>query len=104
MSRKGSPNKTTEDQREKWDALAKKHNLDPMDLLFAIAKARPKRGLLTKSEARTIDIHDRSSAAEKLLRYRWAMFRTIEFGLQDLDRELVMRWLDDSDPDDHDRS
>ena len=95
-TRKGRPNKRTEESIEKWDRLARTLKIDPVRILFQIAA-----GKVPKSRRWNPDNPEEMAlkAATVLMQYRYPKLRAIEARLADDDRELVFRWLTDSDPD-----
>lgn len=97
-SRKGSPNKKSQALDERWDALAKKIGIDPLEFVFQVLKAKPRRGYLTAKDCKTIDVEMRYKAAKDALSYRWPKLRTVEFGLGTDEREFIFRWMDETDP------
>ena len=91
---KGSKNRRTEDLIDRWDSFAEDSRIDPLEFLFAVLKGKPKRGVLTAKAVKDIDVDVRVRAAKELLAYRWPKLKAIEFALGDVDRELVIKWLD----------
>ena len=94
-SRKGRLNKRTEEGIEKWDRLAKALKIDPVEILFRIAgRKMPKTPKWAPENPEEMAL----KAASILMQYRYPKLRSIEARLADDDRELVFRWLSESEP------
>ena len=88
---KGSRNVQKLDFEQKWDKLSKSLKVDPVRMLFRIAKGTEK----TEAWGPT----HRIDAIKLLMSYRYPKLRAIEHTIADDSAPISFRWADERDGD-----